>query len=284
LAADHQANSLAASRKSPLLVAETNVGTAEVWDATTQKRTGELRSSPDYSVYAVAISANDKLVAACGTNGTVVVFDHELSKPVSTLGDKADTRMASLSFAPDGKMLAAMDRYGHLVLWKLSNRTQLAEWQGIGGEDCSIHWSTDGKQLAVSGWGKVTLIAAEKGSQPRVVEAPEAVLSRHPKDDSLPRSGPEPGGIKFASVTAIAPDLRTTASVAPDASIGIWDLATRKVVQTLPAPAKVAIMDSQIAGLRNLTFSPNGQRLACTTLRGEVIFWQVAQAAVGERD
>jgi beta-lactamase regulating signal transducer with metallopeptidase domain/WD40 repeat protein len=280
LKAEHHVNSLAASRKSPLLVAGTNVGTAEVWDPTTQKRRGDLRSSPNYSVYAVAVSADDKLIAVCGTDGTVHVFDRELSKPLTVLGEKADTRMASLAFAPDGKTLAAMDRYGHLVLWKLSDGTPLTEWKNIAGEDCSVQWKTDGKQLAVSGWGKVTIVAAEKGSQPHVVEAPEAVIDRHSQSDDFSRSGPEPGGIKFASVTAIAPDFRSVASVAPDASIGIWDLATRKIVRTLPAPAKVAIMDSQSAGLRNMVFSPNGQRLACTTLRGEVVFWQLTQAAV----
>src|SRR5262249_38266607 len=107
------------------------------------------------------------------------------------------------------------------------------------------------------------------------------VLARYPEDNRIqdgPRiqnSGPEPGGIKFASVTAISADLRTVASVAPDASIGIWELATRKIIQNLPAPAKVAIMDSQSAGLRHLALSPDGRRLACTTLEGHVVFWQV---------
>jgi WD40 repeat protein len=187
--------------------------------------------------------------------------------------------MASLAFAPDEKSLAAMDRYGKLILWKLEDATRLAEWKNLGGADSSVQWSPDGKQLAVSGWARVTLIANEKGSLPRVIEAPEAVVSRYPQsDDSIP-SGPKPGGIKFASVTAISPDLRTVASVAPDASIGIWDLGGRKIVQTLPAPDKVVIMHSPSAGLRNLTFSPNGQRLACTTLRGDVVFWQLPQAA-----
>jgi WD40 repeat protein len=167
----------------------------------------------------------------------------------------------------------------------LPEGTKLAEWHNIAGGDCSVQWSPDGKELAVSGWGRVTLIAAEKGSQPRVMEAPEEVISRHPKsDDDFSRSGPEPGGIKFASVTAIAPDLRTAASVAPDASIGIWDLATRRILQTLPAAKTVAIMDSQSAGLRNLTFSPNGQRLACTTLRGEVVFWQLAKQSAAAKN
>ena len=46
-----------------------------------------------------------------------------------------------------------------------------------------MQWAPDGRQLAVSGPGRVTLIAAEKGSQPQVVMAPEEVLSRYPKGD-----------------------------------------------------------------------------------------------------
>jgi hypothetical protein len=128
----------------------------------------------------------------------------------------------------------------------------------------------------------VTLIAAKKDSQPRVVEAPEAVCPRFPLTDDTDGirlvSGPNPGGIRFWSVTAIAPDLRTVASVAPDASIAIWEMETRKIIQKLPAPKQVAIMDAQSCGLRHLAFSPNGLRLACTTIRGEIIFWQLAQA------
>jgi len=283
LDADHHVNSIAASRISPLIAAGTNVGTAEVWDASSRKRLGELRSSPDYSVYAVAISADDRLVAACGTDGTVAVFDRASQQLIARLGEKADTRMSSLAFSPDGKALAAMDRHGHVVLWNLAGSTRLAEWKGIaGGEDCSVQWSPDGQRLAVSGPGRVTLIAAEKGSQPNVVMAPEEVLSRYPQaDKSVPRSGPVPGGISFASVTAIAPDIRTAASIAPDASIGIWDLATRKIIQKLPAPAETVIVkDSAAKGLRNLVFSPDGQRLACTTVRGDIVFWQLAPIAI----
>src|SRR5262249_22780804 len=161
--------------------------------------------SERYSVYAVAISPDDKRVAACGTDGTVHVFDREAQAEIVVLGEKGPTRMASLAFSPDAKTLAAMDRYGHLVLWGLPAGKRLAEWNDVAGEDCSVQWSPDSRQLAVSGWGRVTLIAAEQGSQPQIVMAPEAALARYPKDqDGAPRtSGPEPGGIKFASITAI---------------------------------------------------------------------------------
>src|SRR5262249_37605623 len=161
---------------------------------------------------------------------------------------------------------------------------RLAEWKGIAGEDCSVQWSPDGRQLAVSGWGRVTLIAAEQGSQPQIIMAPEEVLAPYPKANRIqdrPRiqhSGSEPGGIIFASISAISAELRTVASVAPDASIGIWDLATRKIIQKLPAPARGAITDCQSAGLRSLAFSPDGRRLACTALEGHVVFWQVPAA------
>ena len=280
LKVEHHANSIAASLILPLIVIGTNVGTAEVWDVTSQKRLSELRSSPEYSVYAVAISSDDKLVAACGTDGTVAVFDRESQQLIARFGERADTRMSSLAFSPDGKTLAAMDRYGHLVLWRLVEQTKLAEWKGIaGGEDCSVQWAPDGQRLAVSGPGRVTLVSPEKGSQPQVIMAPEEVISRFPKGDDSKVSGPEPGGIKFASVTALSPDVRTAASVVPDGSVGIWDLATRKVIQKLPAPPEsVIVRDSVGKGLRNLVFAPDGRRLACTTIRGDVIFWQVSQA------
>ena len=80
-------------------------------------------------------------------------------------------------------------------------------------------------------------------------------------------------------MTAISPDLRTVASIAPDASIGIWDLATRKIVQKLPAPAEsVIVKDSAGKGLRNLVFSPDGRRLACTTESGAVVILAIGSS------
>ena len=276
---EHHANSITASRKSPLIVIGTTDGTAEVWDATTRKRRCELRSSPEYGVYAVAISSDDKWVAACGTDGTVAVFDLATQQLIARLGEKAATRMSSLAFSPDGQTLAAMDRYGRLVLWRLANRTQVAEWKGVAGEDCSVQWAADGQQLAVSGYGRVTLIAAEKGSQPRVVEAPEAVVSRYPKTNSPNQSGPDfGGGVSYASITAIASDLRSAASIMPNGSIGIWEIASRTIERRLPAPDdNVLVQDSAGKGLRHLTFSPDSRRLAATTFRGDVIFWQLAE-------
>ncbi len=270
-------NSIAASQKSPLMVVGTNLGSAEVWDATTQKRLQLFRPSPEYSVYAVAISADDKLVAACGTNGTVSVFDRETQRPIMRLAEPDNARMASLAFSPDGKMLAAMDRYGYVALWTMPEGKPLAQWPKIAGEDCSVFWSRDSKQLAVSGWGSVTLIAAERGSQPKVVQAPEELLSRHPDDEDQSRSGPQPGGIKFASIPAISADLRTIASIAPDGNIGIWDVAHSGVIVKLQSPNAALVKDAPGGGLRHLTFSPDGLNLACTTQQGDVVIWQLAQ-------
>lgn len=286
LGADHHLNSITASRKSPLIVVGTNVGTAEVWDAINRKRQCEMRCGPENSVYAVAISLDENLVAACGTDGTVAVFNRASQQLITRLGEKAGSSMVSLAFSPDRKSLAAMNRHGQIVLWSVAERTRLAEWKGIaGGDDCSVQWSPDGKQLAVSGWARVTLITAVNGSQPRVIWAPEEVLSRYPKGDGSPHSGPFPGGIRFSSVTAIAPDVRTVASITPDRSIGIWDLATRQIVQKLPAPAEnVLVKDGKGPGLRNLVFSPDGRRLACSTEQGDVVFWRLAQAADDKPD
>ncbi len=270
-------NSIAASRKSPLIVVGTNLGSAEVWDATTQKRLQLFQPSPQYSVYAVAISADDKLVAACGTNGTVSVFDRETQRPIALLAEPDHARMSSLAFSPDGKMLAAMDRQGYVALWTIPDGKPLAQWPKIAGEDCSVFWSRDSKQLAVSGWGSVTLIEAHRGSQPKVVQAPEELLSRHPADEGGLRSGPQPGGIKFASIPAISADLRTIASIAPDGNIGLWDVAHSGVIAKLQSPNAALIKDAQGGGLRHLTFSPDGLNLACTTQQGDVVIWQLAQ-------
>lgn len=270
-------NSIAASQKSPLMVVGTNLGSAEVWDAATQKRLQLFQPSPQYSVYAVAISADDKLVAACGTNGTVRVFDRETQRPIALLAEPDHARMSGLAFSPDGKMLAAMDRHGYVALWTIPEGKPLAQWPKIAGEDCSVFWSRDSKQLAVSGWGSVTLIAAERGSQPKVVQAPEELLSRHPADEGGLRSGPQPGGIKFASIPAISADLRTIASIAPDGNIGLWDVAHSGVIAKLQSPNAALIKDAPGGGLRHLTFSPDGLNLACTNQRGEIVIWQLAQ-------
>jgi WD40 repeat protein/beta-lactamase regulating signal transducer with metallopeptidase domain len=284
LKAEYHANSITAStlHGSPLVVIGTNVGTAEVWDSAAGKRVRELRSSPNYSVYAVAISPKDALVAACGTDGTIAVFDG--ANGVLRLGEKAEARMASLAFAPDAKTLAALDRYGVLVLWSITGGERLAEWKGVGGEDCTVQFARDGKQLGITGHGNVTLIPTEKGATPRILQAPEEVITRFPETQDSRNSGPFPGGVRYASMTAIAPDMRTAASIDPQGAVVIWNLGSRRIVQRLPVPPREALThDSVGQGLRNLVFSPDGRRLAATSNRGHVVFWQVSEPAVAQK-
>ncbi|MFM9962448.1 MAG: M56 family metallopeptidase [Planctomycetaceae bacterium] len=276
------ANSIAVSRKSPLVVVGTNLGTVEVWDGAALVKQSLIKIGPEHSIYAVAISPDEKLIANCGTDGTVHLYDRATTKRIALLGTRAETFMASLAFDPDGKSLAALDRFGQLNLWSVPEGRLLANWRLIEtNEHSSIQWSSDGKRLATNAWGRVTFIDAVKGSTPRMVKAPEAVRPKFPEDNGalITSQIGGPDGEMFLGATALSPDFRTVASVAPDASIAIWDVSSGQILKTLPAPPdNVVPRDSWGNGFHHLVFSPNGQRLACSTVRGDVIFWQLAQA------
>ncbi len=280
--ANRSANSIAVSRTSPLVVLGTNLGTVEVWDSATLVKQSLIKIGPEHSIYAVAISSDEKWIANCGTDGTVHLYDRATSQRRAVLGTRAETRMASLAFAPDGRSLAALDRFGQLNLWSIPDGARLADWRvADANENSVIQWSPDGKQMAATSWGRVTFIDAVKGSEPRILKAPDAVRPKYPEDASngpINRTG-GPDGEMFLGDCALAPDFRSAASVAPDASLAIWEVASGRIIRTLPAPpAQVVMSDSWGNGFRNLTYSPNGQRLACSTTRGDVIFWQLAQA------
>ena len=277
-------NSIAASKKSDLVLLGTNTGTVEIWDGATLKHIDTLRPSPEHSVYAVAISDDDALVAGCGTDGTVAVFDRKSGQLKVRLGQIAQTRMVSLAFSPDGKTLAALDRTGRLNLWEIATAKTVASWKNDAGDNCSLSWSRDGRQLAMTFPGAVNLISAQAGSEVRLFNAPDEVVTRYPANDVVsPIAGPEQGGISFVSTPAIAPDQRSAASLMPNGSIGIWNIATSRFTHRLrAAPDQALIADSAGRGLRHLEYSRDGRRLACTTIRGDVVFWELGDLQAQE--
>lgn len=272
------AYSMAFSNKSGLIALGTNRGTVQFWDGTALELKKQFTVDPDnrvYATYAVAISPDERWLAEYGASGHF--YDIATLKRVGEFGELYKMTPTSLAFSPDGSKLAMMDRKGKLTLWSFPEGKELASWQlRHFGERAVAKWSPAGDRIAVVSDGQVALVTPTKGSEPRIVVAPEAVCVMTPETppdaDSVSRRGDFPPGIDFAGATALSSDFKRVASVKIDSSVAIWNLETRTVLGNLAPPPNEPPVEHPGLYLKRVMFSPDGRRLACQRNGGREVF------------
>lgn len=276
----NHSNSLAIGGRPSVIVVGTNVGTVELYDEQTLRLKKRFKVGPEYSVYAVAIDADAKRVAACGTDGSVLVWNVDSDPPIHHLkkGSREGERMAALAFSPDGKSLATLSRYGFLTLWDLASGQPIGTpVDHRGGEQSTLQFSPASDRVVVVDRAVLRIWHPTHEPVVRVIMPPESVCPRYTEaENSRPGIRPDFGnGIRFAGVTTLSQDLKRAATVVESGGVAIWDIASLKVVSTLPPSESAAKREHPGGEVDHIVFSPDQSKLAVSTVSGELAVWQI---------
>ena len=228
-------------------------------------RTWDFRQAPEIpspllrtggQVGAFDLSADGRLLAAGDDSREVLVWDleHIDRSPIATL--KVAEDITHLAFDTVGQRLAAASR-SDVWVWDLGRVTvPPRRFQGPPESIVSLSFSPDGRRLAAGVQGGVILFWDIPG--------PANPTSR------------VPGGVDTPTQIAFSPDGRWLASV------GFDELAFREIdgggephVEHLKRDsiiARDALEESLYGGV---AFSPDSQRLAAGTRRGEIRVWSL---------
>jgi RNA polymerase sigma factor (sigma-70 family) len=226
------------------------------WDAATGK---EVRASDGAQswVGAVAFSPDGRLLASGSGDGLIQLWDVATRKEVRRLTHSGP--LIGLAFSPDGRRLASAGMFDQVVcIWDAAGGKQVGQVQAPGMFITCLAWSGDGKVLAT--WSRldriVHLWSPATGKEVHVL-------------------GPIP---EWVNGVAFAPDGRTLAiGVAAHAGLPggerkenllLWSADTGKLLRRLP----------ERAGVRCLTFSPDGKTLAAGGMDRAIHLWELASA------
>jgi WD40 repeat protein len=272
-------------------------GQCRRWDLATGKLVRQFQAG-QRAVKTLALSPDGQVLASGGNDQVVRLWDAATGKELS-LTDRPSEATQAVCFTPDGKGLYTGNRDGWLRLWEVNSGRQLQRihrvadaatclvlapdgstlaatgvvlQQSITGQPANVsihfldtatgrelrslpgeaHWvgglafSPDGKLLASLAKGALRLRDAQSGRDARTLEAPAA---------------------KNAYTLAFSPDGAFLAARKEEQTVGIWSVASGKVVREWP------VTESSDVGL---LFTPDGKRLIGGGNREMVAIWDVA--------
>jgi WD40 repeat protein len=194
------------------------------------------------AVFSVAFSPDGKRLASGSFDSTIVLWDVASGQEIRTLPGHS-LAFSKLAFSPDGQTLAAGLDDGTVRLWDVPTGREKAPLRWHTGMVRAVAFSPDGQLLASAG-------------QDQTMHLCEAASGR--------RLHTFRGGAPCTYV-AFSPDGGTLAAVgdAPDATLRLWDLASKQEV-TLPG---------HTANVLGVVFHPGGHLLATCSRDGTVRFW-----------
>ena len=209
-------------------------------------RVNVMRYSPDGNLLAVG--------SAIG----VWIYDAHTAEPRSLLAAHSAV-INSVSFTPDGETLAAACEDGTIRVWDLSTGEQkhtFTRREYSFGVD-SVSFTADGRTLAATSFDDLDLWDIVTGVRKKL---PTALENRRMDFDYLPYI--MLGGIK----TSFSSDRKTVASWGWDGIIRVWDITTRKQVQTITI---------QPSGQLMISLSPDGRLLATINRNEPIRLWDI---------
>ena len=166
-------------------------------------------------------------------------------------GATASSEVLVLAFSPDGMTLASAGR-GRAKLWDIASGRFLLEVQA-GNYVCALAFSPDGRRLAV---GSIAAFGPPDSVNVWELEPGRGI-------DSLR------GLLRSVTQSAFSPDGSLIAALSNDWHVGIWDRASRRLLQVLEVTPGFHTDNVGLA------FSPDGRRFGFSAGH-EASLWEVA--------
>ena len=272
--------------------------TAKIWDVATGNIIQEI-TAHHRRIWSVRFSPNGQLLATASGDGTIKIWIVKTGQLLTTLPGYPKWTI-SISFSPDGKSLAVGNTENEVKIWDISNigttnftPRPIATLQGHSSLVSLINFSPDGNLLitgdatrSIRLWHTHTWqeISCWKGYNNKV----DTVMFMPCGTKVI--SGTQEGIVRIWDLqtgeilvqTSIEHDYalssvdynphhQTIASAGKDHTILISDAITGKLIKTLSSTHRAAW------GAR---FSPNGEVLASSSIRGDICLWLETNSSV----
>ena len=228
------------------------------------------------SVRSIAYSKDGKRLLTAGSDLTFRQFDARSGKLLDTRYMAAIANTAI--FSPDGRFVATdgVDRAWRI--WSADGGEQIGAWPGHTSMISNLAYNPDGTELATLGADAIRLWKIENGAGPRVLRGHDAYVypvacSRWPLDcfgrmglcdsplDAATGSEVEPARHQaWIASLAFSPDSKRIYSLANDASLRTWEVASGTLLRTTRNERNLSP-----SWTYNLTISPDGRTLAMTS-------------------
>jgi len=204
-------------------------------------------TGPANTIYSVAFSPNGALLAAGSADGTVRLWNvadpaHSIpvGKPLTMPGAGTGTGyVESVAFSPDGRTLAAGTAGKTVWLWNVASPAKPVAFKsmpltGPGEQVSGVAFSPNGRTLAATSQDdKVWLWSVQPGGTAAKGKGSGSGLGR------AKLAGTLTGATNWTNTLAFSPGGGSLAVGTSDASVLVYDLATRTISATLPQPQPV---------------------------------------------
>jgi WD40 repeat protein len=209
-------------------------------------------SGHEADVISVAFSRDGKYLATGSVDTTVRIWEASSGKLIRDLkGHTAE--VGGLAFGPDGKLLFTSSEDGTLILWDIETGERLRELPNF--TVYKVSFNPDGTRVAAATFNGLEVWRyAPDSAEPITLEESQAILT-------IPDGGSgifSPDGKWLAALSL---------STAGGNAVKLWNAITGQELLTLAGHTD---------WLAGLAFSPDGKRLASTSLDGTVRIWSLA--------
>ncbi len=227
-----------------------SVNTVRIWDAVTGEELTSLRGHQDM-IHSTLFSPDGKKIISAGRDKTIKIWDIDRAKE-QIVRQISPAVVYHVEYSPDGRRIAAGTNEGTIKMWDAESDMELVTLHGHEGRVNSVAFSPDGRRMASGGDDRTIRI------WDTATRAATLVL--------------QSGHTARVKTLAFSPDGRWIASGGggPDGTIRIWDVEKGNEVMTLP-PEPPSVMD--------ISFSPDGRRLASGRSDGTVRIWDMANGS-----
>lgn len=227
--------------------------TVKLWSAASGTVKLTLNESHD-DLASLAFSPDGKLIAGGANDATIYVWGTESGQLKRTL-NRHQAIVTALTFSPDGQTLVSCGRDQTIVQWDVNTGRPIRELKWASRWMSTVMFTPDGRQVLVGDeYGAVIGFDTQSGASTRNFVWHEQVASPTARLRAL----------------ALAPDGQRVAFVFLDRKVEIWDLTTKKLLQTLRNSA--GITDT-------VAFAPDGQQVLTGNHNGTFNLWDLKTGA-----